>query len=256
MIKTIILCHPQSKNYMYRTGPDSVKISCGTTVMDGVDFSEANDFYPTYAALNSALFETSVIMTVWEHAANFLNGDRVAFLHSDIEINPAYDVWDRLSTINAPAGLTVNVKSHDEFIISDTSMFRYKNDPMIKQVFDANVFVWDLIKKYDKDIYEFANDTNPVMIYNHQFMCKVCDFDVLGSKLIKVVDKMSLSDVGLWTPHVFERLIALYLAVIDTPVLTTAFFHHCSSSVTGPGELNLYGPRGRRFLNINKRCKK
>lgn len=258
MTKTFVLCHPQSKPLLHRTGNECYRISCGTTNIADVDFSEANDFFPTYASLNSALFETSVILTIWEHADELISGDAVAFLHTDVVQNDHFDVWHELESLNPDsAGLVVNANKKDEYntFLIDPNI-NVRTDPMWLHAFDAGIHVYDYIKKYDADIYEYALDSNPKIIYGHQFRCSRQTFDILGDQLCRVVRDMKFGDMGLWTPHVFERLIGLYLSKLSKPVFTCAFLHYASSSMFGPGDHNLYGPRGRRFLNINSRYRK
>lgn len=269
MIKAVILCHPQSKNLLKKdfiTSQDdveSIKIACGTTKPNNVDFYEANDFFPNYASWNSALFETSVLLTVWEHADVLIGDNHVALLHTDIKHHTKpRDTWKYLNNLinqnaDRPVGLTVNIAYKSVWkqmeVPESVKIFTPKYDPMCLHPFDNNIRVWDFIKKYDIDLYEWAFDVNPRLIYSHQFLTSRKNFDILGNKLSSIVNKLRLSDVGLWTPHVFERLIALYLAKIDNPILTTAFLHYSSSGIHGPGSFTLYGPRAIKYYKINSR---
>lgn len=268
MIKAIVLCHPQSKDLLHKKvfksqSVDPIRIACGTTRVKISDYRESSDFFPTYASYNSCLFETSVILTVWEHADELIGDNNVAILHTDIELHfSANHTWTTLDKEltqdnTAPYGLTVSSAYkglYDEWMVPTTHSFRAKNDPMMVHAFDNDVHVWDYIKRYDRDIFDYAMDTNPQMIYSHQFACSRAIFDLLGHKLIRIVNRLKLSDIGFWTPHMFERLIALYLAKLGCgPKLTTAFWHYASSGGFGPGELSLYGPRGFKHYKICSR---
>lgn len=264
MIKAIVLCHPQSKDLISKRAFNSplvkpIRIACGTTRPKRVDLYESNDFFPTYAAWNSMLFETSVILTVWEHAQELIGDDHVAIMHTDVNIHyKASETWERLhsslqSEPDRPIGLTVSRMYQgmwNEWLVPDNAPFTPNRDPMRVHAFDNQLYVWDFIKKYDNDIYDWAMETNPRLIYSHQFACTRKIFDVLGNKLYAIASKLKLVDAGFWTPHMFERLIALYLAKFDTPILTTAFWHHSSSAAFGPGELSLYGSRAMKYYRV------
>lgn len=262
MIKAIVLCHPQSKDLLNHYNSDYVefiRVACGTTKPDRADLYESVDFSPTYASWNSCLFETSVILTVWEHADQLIGNNDIAILHTDIV--PHYDlnkVWGSLAGLDksVPVGLVVPNNYEQiisDFVVPDNNLFRFNRDPMLVHNFDNHINVWDYIKIYDKDIYDWANDTNPKMIYSHQFLCSRNMFDNLGFKLRGVANRLRLSDIGFWTPHMFERLIALYLARFGDPIITTAFWHYSSSGALGPGDLSLYGPRAFKYYNISSR---
>jgi len=263
MIKTFMLMHPQSAilagKSAFRSKYVSLKkISCGTTKVKGSDLSEAADFHPTYASLNSCLFETSVILTLWEHAEELLGDDHIAILHSDVSIKgKSGETWRRLNKSldenpDRPIALTIP-NTFDalwkDWIVPDNHMLRPKYDPYNIHCFDNGIFVCELIKKYDSDLYEWAFDTQPEMIYAHQFACTKKAFNSLGANLYKIVESLRLRDVGFWTPHMFERMIALYLARQGEPMLTTAFLHYQSSGVYGPGDHSLYGPRPLKYYH-------
>lgn len=267
MIKAVVLCHPSSKSLLNTNCISNklvkpIRISCGTTKINNVHYSEANDFFPTYASLNSALFETSVILTVWEHADQLIGENHVAILHTDItpSISPK-QIWQNV--INSISENDTNIigmtmPQHyngmiDDWIVPDTIKLNAKNDPMLLTAFDNNIHIWQFIKKYDYEIYQWCMDTDPRMIYSHQFACSRIIFDKLGEKLLDIVNRLKLSDIGLWTPHMFERLIALYLAKFGNPIITKSFWHFSSSGAFGPGQHNLYGPRGRKYYNICSR---
>lgn len=263
----IQLCHPSSRETVDRSAfpPQLVKllrISCGTTRVADVDLSESADFFPTYASWNSALFETSVILTICEHADQLIGDQDVAIVHTDIE--PHWDpaeIWLRVQHSlkhhpNRPIGLTVpaafsGLPAFQDWLIPQNFPVDVRSDPMKLHCFDHGINVWDFIEKYDFDTYTWAMDTNPRMIYSHQFACSRQVLDRLGEKLHAVSNRLRLRDIGLWTPHMFERLISLYLVRYNTePLLTTAFWHHSSSGTFGGGEQTLYGPRGLKYYKI------
>lgn len=265
MITGIVLCHPQSKDYIRKSMlhsdyVKSIRIACGTSKPKNVDLYEASDFSPSYASLNAALFETSIILTVWEHADTLIGDNDMAFLHTDVKINyKAKKTWNYVNNLlndGTTVGLTINAAYEgliDDLAIPSDMPFDVKRDPMRLHAFDHGIFVWDYIKKYDNDIFEYAMDTNPRMIYSHQFACKRRVFDMLGDKLYSIVRKLRMGDVGLWTPHMFERLIALYLSKYSETVLTSAFWHYSSSGTYGPGEMTLYGPRPFKYYRTSTR---
>lgn len=261
-----MLVHPQSADLIeesaYKTAYSSgFRIACGTTNCENIDYSESRDFFPSYASWNSVLFETSVILTCWEHADQLFGDDNVAILHTDLSPHiKAPKIWNYVnqtleSEPDASIALTMPTAYMGQFDgmeVPDDFPLVAKNDPLLIHAFDHNVHVWDYIKKYDPDIYEFAMDENPRMIYSHQFACTRKTFDYLGQNLHNVASRMTLNDSGLWSPHIFERLLALYLAKNGRPIITAAFWHHASSGSLGPGELNLYGVRGFKFYKLNK----
>lgn len=268
MILAITLHHPQSVDLLPKRMFDTllaqqVGISCGTTKVAGVQYSESNDFFPTYASWNSALFETSVILTAWEHANELIGDNDVAILHTDIEPHfKADETWQKVGgwlreNEQRAVGMTAPMTYQgiwDDWLIPEQVPFVPKYDPMRIHLFDNNIGVWDFIDRYDPDIFQWAMDTQPRLIYAHQFACTRQTFDKLGDRLMRMVRKLRFGDVGLWTPHMFERLIGLYLAHIGgPPVLSTAFWHHSSSGVNGPGEQSLYGPRSLRYYRVASR---
>jgi len=268
MLKAIMLCHPSSKELISKSAfrskkVDCIRISCGMSKVKNCDFSESNDFFPTYAPWNSALFETSVILTVWEHADQLIGDNNVAIIHSDITPNhqPSKS-WAKIdkwldSNPDKSVGLTVPnsyMGLFDDWTIPDDFPITVNNDPMLLHAFDNNLHVWDFIKDYDYDIWEWAMDSNPRMIYSHQFACTRKTFDYLGNKLYNTISNLRFKDVGFWTPHVFERLISLYLAKLSEPILSTAFWHYSSSGVLGPGDQCLYGPRALKYYKTSTRA--
>lgn len=266
-MKVFVLRHPQSANLLTKMvfapkGVTKYEISCGTTSVPNANLSEANDFFPTYASWNSVLFETSVILTIWEHADELIGNDPVAILHSDIRphFTPA-KIWKQVRKwvdAGSPVGLTApSACSHawHDWLIPADAKFIPKRDPMALHDFEFGIDVWDHIKEYDLDHFQWAMDTQPNLIYSHQFACSRQLFDILGNKLYEVARKLRLRDTGFWTPHMFERLIAIYLARYGeaSPILSTCFWHVSSSGSLGPGQLTLYGPRPRRFYRIRTR---
>lgn len=262
-MKAIVLCHPQSTDNLtsdaFADNVIPIRISCGTTKVVGVDLFESNDFFPTYASWNSCLFETSVILTVWEHADQLIGDDSVAIMHTDIERHfDVDDTWNNISEgiRNAAVGLTAPVRFKgiwEDWLVPDDALCTPEHDPFHRHAFDNKIHVWEFIKRYDPAIYDWAMDTQPRLIYSHQFACSREMFDILGSKLYRVASKLRLRDVGFWTPHMFERLIALYLAQHGEVVLTTAFWHLAASGIAGPGEQSLYGPRPLKYYRIMPR---
>lgn len=261
MIKAFILCHPQSANLLpgdYFPSGIAQTISCGTSKVQTADLSEANDFFPTYASWNSVLFETSVILTIWEHAKELLGeADTVAILHSDTV--PHYS-WPQLLDNLAPGleearSIGLVAPSHyqgiwDSFEIPLTTKFLYPQyDPMALHAFDNQILIWDQVRRLDPDAYDYAMASQPAMIYSHQFACSRVIFEKLGHYLHRLISNMRLRDTGFWTPHVFERLLSLFLVREAKSWLTTAFWHFSSSGAFGPGEQSLYGPRPLKYYH-------
>jgi hypothetical protein len=228
--------------------------------MKNVDYSESNDFFPTYAPWNSCLFETSVILTVWEHADQLVGDNNVAILHTDIKINrKSGETWRTINK-SLQAGKSVGLAAPAAYFgvwkdwhIPDSAPCTPKYDPFYRHYFDNKIHVWDFIKCYDREIHDWAMDTQPRLIYSHQFACTRETFDYLGERLYGIAHRMRLQDIGFWTPHMFERLIALYLAKRGPIELTTAFWHYASSGIAGPGKQSLYGPRPLMYYKIRNR---
>lgn len=262
-MKLFTLLHPQSRDYLDEIfDPRIIRISCGLNNNPKADYQEANDFYPTYASLNSVLFETSVILTIWEHVNELVDSeDIIGFIHTDVRLNKNLDEIEAnikdLVKQDISVGLTMPVgykTTITEFWVPDGTSFRMLSDPYMNNAFDAGIFVWDFIKKYDRNLFEWGMETNPTMIYSHQFACSQNIFNELGYRLTKLVRNLNLSDIGLWVPHVFERYIALTLANLSKEIkLSTALWHSSSSGHSGPGELSLYGPRPRKFYRLTSR---
>lgn len=260
MIDVIILQHPQSPDIITNkldgdTRCTIHKIACGTSRVGTAHFSESGDFNPNFASLNSCLFESSVILTVWEHLDELVKSDSVAILHTDVEKNYVdEEVWDVISsyTRTHSIGLTMPLDHTGLFkdhLLADSSKLRFSNDPYHKHSFDYGIDVWGIVRKIDKELYEWANKENPIMIYSHQFACSKKVFDRLGTNLYKALSRINLADVGLWVPHVFERLIALYLAKFGY-IRITDYFKHYGSSGSGNGNLKLYGPREYKYFKL------
>lgn len=270
MICVVALSHPSSVDLLTESLFNSslvrcVRVSCGTTKVPTADYSESSDFFPSYASWNSVLFETSVILTIWEHADQLIKDDHVAIIHTDITQNhKPSTIWRRVygwlnSNPDRPIGLTIPTNlayTFDGLVIPSDFKLTPSTDPMHTFPFDNDVHVWEYIRKYDNEAYEWAMDTDPQLIYSHQFACSRAVFDYLGNKLYNVANRLRLQDCGFWTPHMFERLIAIYLAQKHPPQLTTAFLHHSSSGPSGPGSQTLYGPRGMKFYKLCTRANK
>jgi hypothetical protein len=267
-IKAFVLCHPQSKDLLSKSAFQSnkvkhIRIACGTTRPKGADLYESNDFFPNYASLNSCLFETSVILTIWEHADQVIGNENVAIMHTDVtpHFKPSLtwnNINDILNNTSRPVGIAVSSSyqhAWDDWLAPDNAPFTPKKDPLSLHDFDVGINVWDIIKRYEPDAYHYAFDVNPKLIYSHQFACTRDTFDYLGFKLKSVVERLRLSDIGFWTPHVMERLIALFLAQRSEPVITTAFWHYYSSGSKGPGDLSLYGPRPFKYYQTGTRLR-
>jgi len=269
LITSIVLSHPQSINLLrdsvFRSKlVEKYRIACGTTKPKGADLFESSDFFPTYASWNSCLFETSVILTVWEHADQLIGDNDVAIMHTDIEphFKPT-DIWKKISKwikennkrsigLIAPANA---IGLWDDWTIPDDYPVTVDQDPFMRHQFDNDVHVWDFIKDYSLDLWHYAMDVKPSMIYSHQFACSRLTFDHLGNELYKIASRLRLGDIGFWTPHMFERLISLILTKYGgDPILSTAFWHHASSAVAGPGELSLYGPRPLKYYKVSTRA--
>lgn len=267
MIEAFLLCHPQSTDIISKDAFKSKyvrcrRIACGTTKIDNSDLSESGDFFPTYASWNSALFETSVILTIWEHADQLIGDKHVAIMHADVQHHFRASVaWKKVQRLldknpDSAIGLTAPARFvgiWDDWLMPDGANCTPHYDPFFRHHFDDGINVWDYIKDYDCDIYDWAMESQPKLIYAHQFACTRKTFDYLGDRLYRIASSLRLRDVGFWTPHMFERLIGLYLARRAEPVLTTAFWHHAASGVGGPGEQILYGPRPLRYYKTADR---
>ena len=267
MIKCFVLQHPQSsQDINYSTAFDGpvtpYRISCGTSLVPGTDLSEAGDFWPTYASWNSILFETSVILTVWEHADRLIGDDHVAFLHSDVEQSKDRQIWETVhDAIDDKLDRAIGLTAPSAFRglwrdghIPDSIPLSPEHDPMLTHQFDHGVGVWDFIRKYDYPLFEWAMASQPRIVYAHQFALSRRAFDVLGSHLYSIVNKLRLQDTGLWTPHMFERIIGLSLVRHGGPALhLSGFWHNQSSGRPVAGGHGLYGPRPFRYYRPDKR---
>jgi hypothetical protein len=179
-------------------------------------------------------------------------------MHTDIKPHLSIaETWERLNIdvqTGRPVGLTAPSRFNgawNDWHIPEDAQCRPNQDPFYRHPFDNKIHVWEYIKYYDADTYDWAMSEQPRLIYSHQFACSRASFDNLGEKLYQVASRLRLRDIGFWTPHMFERLIALYLVRYGTqPILTTAFWHFASSGIAGPGEQSLYGPRPLRYYKI------
>lgn len=223
-------------------GVEDVKISDKKD--RGSGYIAGTDFYPTYSAWGSMIGNVSTILTVWEHADQLVGNDFVAFLDGRSRMNKAaVDTWPILIDM-VDEDTSLGIASYNCFnglndlILPDD--FRYF-DAFLNNAFDVNTYVWDMIKKYDLEAYEFAAESKPRIIMNNQFMCTRQVFDVLGYKLLLVIEKMRVRDVGMWTKKFVERLLGIYLAQLTVSVYTTAFWYH--DDVENP-------IAAKRFLNV------
>jgi hypothetical protein len=86
------------------------RIACGMTKPPKYDLSEVADFYPTYASLNSSIFESSIILTIWEHIENMSNNEYIGFLHTDIEpYFPKNELWAKIIESLSPNNVSLGV---------------------------------------------------------------------------------------------------------------------------------------------------
>lgn len=243
-LTTFVLCHQSTKDTLDRKCLyNHIDIACGMSKIKNM-LSESSDFYPTYASWNSILFESSVILTISEHLES-ITYNNIAILHSDTTAKDIYLLEEIEKEVSRGCSVGITVPPN-----YNGNHHRIHDDPMMIHPFDSGVYVWDYIKKYDSKLHQWAIDNNPDMIWAHQFACQQSTLKALGAYLRKIASKLILADCGLWTPHMFERMIGVWLAMHTEVVLIPAFTHHGSSSVFGQGELNLYGVRPRRYYNV------
>lgn len=221
---------------------EDIRISDNKSIK--ADYLASADFYPTYSAWGSAVGSASTILTVWEHADQLVGNDFVAFLDGRSKMNKtAAETWPILNDM-IDEDTSLGIASYNCFRgINDLILpddFRYF-DAFSNNAFDVNTYIWDMIKKYDNDAYNFAVESKPRIIMNSQFMCTRQVLDVLGYRLLLVVEKLRIRDVGMWTEKFVNRLLGIYLAQLTVTVYTTAFWHQddVESSLTA-----------NRFLNI------
>lgn len=214
---------------------------------------ESSDFFPSYACYNSVLFESSAILTVWEHSESLFIPGPVIISHTDVTPMFDFSEFERiLPNGRFSIGTTIPsyiIEKYDELMIDPTN-FSFRLDPWHIAQFDGYLDVWDLIEKLDPVAAEWALDNDPYMIYSHQFCVDRETFENLGSQLYDIVMPIRLEQCGLWTAHVFERIIAIRLAMMNTPILTSMFSHLSSSGPKGPGSLTLYGPRAYKHFRM------
>ena len=261
-INIVFFHHPNSENLIklkdFRSRrANIIHINCGLTNSYKNGLRES-DFFPGYASYNSILFESSCILTIWEHMHDLFDDSPVMILHTDVisrfRISHVLDYLEQFKKF--AIGLTIpSYKSDDykELEITDVDQYRCSVDPWRLMKFDVIVDIWGLIRVIDKEAWEFAMDTNPVMIYSHQFAASKDVFDNLGYKLCQMVAQLRLGQCGLWTPHVFERIISIRLAMEVDPKILAAFSHKSSSGPKGDGTLTLYGPRPHKYLRLRSR---
>lgn len=230
-----------------------ININVGVNNSFKSGYRESSDFHPTYACYNSILFESSCILTVWEHSDSLFKDGPIIISHTDVI--PRFKFQELLDIIDGPrysVGTTIPsyiVDKYDSLVI-DGSEFRYSLDPWQITEFDGYIDIWGLIERIDPEAAYWALQNDPRMIYSHQFMIDRESFEILGEQLRKIVMPMKLEDCGLWSAHVFERIIAIRLAMLNKPVLTSFFSHLSSSGPRGPGGMTLYGPRSYKHFKM------
>ena len=267
MIEIFINTHPSTYDCLDMSvfKNDSVRarrIACGMTKPKEFDLSEVSDFFPSYASLNSSIFESSIILTVWEHIETLCKGNYIGFLHTDIK--PFFNIkvlWKNLLDDLACGTTSLGVSfpseyesaQQSEWLLKEEYILRPSIDPMFHNRFDLEKSIWDIIKRIDADIYEFAMSKNPDMIYSHMFMTSMNTFDKLGMRLRHALEKLSAAELGLWTPHLFERLVGLYLANISNVKNVCAFTHYAGSSPLKPSAFALYGSRAYKHYKTSRK---
>ena len=206
------------------------------------DYIAKSDFYPTYSAWSSVIGNASIILTVWEHADQLIGNNHVAFLNGrSVMQRSANETWGPLlNAIDEDTSLGIascfSGSNNDLILADDFCYFDVYSD----NAFDVNTHIWDMIRKYDAEAYNFAIESKPRMIIDCQFMCTRQVLDVLGYKLLLVVEKMRVRDTGMWTEKFVERLLGIYLAQLTVSVYTTAFW----------SDSNDFAVKPSRFLNV------
>ena len=267
MIDIFINCHTAG----YDCLDDSVfehesinakRIACGMTKPSKYDLSEVADFYPTYASLNSSIFESSIILTVWEHIENMSDNEYIGFLHTDIEpYFTKHELWAKIIETLSPNNVSLGVSfpeiyktiQNGEWDLKNDYVLRPSIDPLVLHKFDLERSIWDAIKRLDRPIYEFAMSKDPPMIYSHMFITTRKIFNKLGMRMRNMLDRLLASEMGLWTPHLFERLVGLYLSELSVVKNVAAFSHHAGSSPTKRGSFSLYGTAGYKYYKTSRK---
>lgn len=257
MMNIVFLHHPNSKLLINQDEIDGshniINLNLGMTNGYKSGLRESSDFFPNYASYNSVLFESSSILTLWEHSDDVFKDGPIVISHTDVIPRFLFSELESLAVGESFAiGTTVPSYSCDKYktLVIDDDGFKFRLDPWHISDFDGVIDIWELIRQIDKEVYEFAFDTNPTMIYSHQFCVSRDVFEKLGEQLCNIAMSLRLSQCGLWTAHVFERIIAVRLAMMVKPILTSMFSHYTSSSPKGPGELTLYGPRAYKYFKM------
>jgi len=259
LLNIVFLHHPNSQNLLKLRDFRSRKIqiehlNCGFTNSYKEGLRES-DLFPSYCSYNTILFETSCILSVWEHANEIFQDGPVVILHTDIIPRfPFSKTIDYLSGLDSFAcGLTIPEHHHsDTLVVGNVDDYRASLDPWRTGRFDGLVDIWDLIRTVDKQAWEFAHDHDPVMIYGHQFAVSRDIFDKVAKDIANIVLKLRLGQCGLWTPHVFERLWAIRFAMQTDPMLLSSFAHKLSSG-SGDSDLQLYGHKSYKFMKLRSR---
>jgi hypothetical protein len=237
-------------------------IACGFTKPEKYDLSEVSDFYPSYASLNSSIFESSVILTIWEHMKYLCKGSHIGIVHTDII--PFYkkaELWTKIKSELASPRCTLGISFPMEYSEAQVGVWELKNeyvlrpsvDPMLHNRFDPERSIWDIIKRIDPKIYHFAISKDPTMLYSHMFFTSIDNFNKLGFKLKNALEKLSAIELGLWTPHLFERLVGLYLSEISDVKNVCAFKHFAGSSPLKPSTFALYGTRNFKYFKNSRK---
>lgn len=260
MLNIVFLHHPHSLNLIrykdFRSRRiNKIHLNCGFTnsFRDGI---RESDLFPSYASHNSILFETSCILSVWEHVDEMLIDGPIAFLHTDIiPQHNIIDVIEFISNIESFACGLVIPEHHDvgdSLQINNTDFYRYSMDPWHITKFDGIVDIIDLLRIVDSEAWEFANDTNPIMIYGHQFAVSRNIFNKVSLDIANIVSRMRIGQCGLWTPHVFERIWAIRFAMEIEPILLSAFSHKLSSG-SRESDTQHYGIRPFKYMRTKSR---
>jgi hypothetical protein len=261
MLNLVFLHHPHSpyliKKFDFRSNRiKQLHLSCGYTNSKKSSLREC-DLFPNYASYNSILFETSCILSVWEHLPEMFPTGNIAFLHTDVIRRFNFlEILNRMPGNDEFAfGLTIP-ESHTEFVksfeIENEDNYRYSLDPWHASKFDGVVDILELLRIIDAESWEFANDTNPIMIYGHQFAVSRRIFEEVAYEIAGIVNNLRLGQCGIWTPHVFERIWAIRLAMKVRPTLFSPLIHKLNSGSTKSSNQN-YGIRSFKYLKMRSR---
>lgn len=239
------------------------RIACGLSKpTKEYDLSEVSDFFPSYASLNSSIFESSIILTVWEHLEALCKGSHIGFLHTDIK--PFYkknELWNNIKrdlkdpqvTLGISFPLEYENAQFNTWDLDGRFVLKPSVDPMLHNRFDLEKSIWDVIRRIDPSIYDFAMSSDPPMIYSHMFITTLRTFQSLGARLRNALEKLSAAELGLWTPHLFERLVGIYLSHLSVVKNVCAFKHYAGSSPLKPSSFSLYGSRSYKHYKTSRK---